>query len=116
MTKITLSNMAFHAFHGCLPHEKVLGGQYLVSVALWFDGRAAQISDNIDDTINYQQVYNIVKTEMDTPSSLLENVAYRIANSLKTNILKVEKWEIELSKLNPPLGGITDRATVHLIL
>ncbi|MCL1868107.1 MAG: dihydroneopterin aldolase [Paludibacter sp.] len=112
--KITLSNMEFHAFIGCLQHEKALGNQFLVSVTVFFDGSKAQESDNLEDTINYQQIYDIVKAEINKESDLLENVAFRIINSLKINILKADKWEIELSKLNPPLGGKTEKVTVFI--
>jgi len=112
--KITISNMEFHAFIGCLQHEKALGNQFLVSVTYYFDGNEAQQSDNLEDTINYQQIYDIVKAEMNKPSNLLENTAFRIINSLKINILNVNKWEIELSKLNPPLGGKVEKVTIFL--
>ncbi|MDR2824702.1 MAG: dihydroneopterin aldolase [Prevotellaceae bacterium] len=116
MTKITLSNMEFYAFHGCLSHEKALGNLFLVSVTLWFNANEAQISDNLDDTINYKQVYDIVKMEIEKPSDLLENLAYRIINSLKISIIEVEKWKVEVSKLNPPLGGKCEKVSVCLEL
>ncbi|MDR1653019.1 MAG: dihydroneopterin aldolase [Prevotellaceae bacterium] len=114
MTKITLSNMEFRAFHGCLQHEKVFGNQFLVSVTMYYDGEKAQMSDNLDDAVNYQLVYNIVKTEMGTPSNLIENVACRVLNTLKANVIGVKKWEIELSKLNPPLGNKIEKVSVFL--
>ncbi|MCL2597530.1 MAG: dihydroneopterin aldolase [Paludibacter sp.] len=112
--KITLSNMEFHAFIGCLQHEKTLGNQFAVSVTMFFDGTKAQQSDNLEDTINYQQIFDIVKTEMSHSCNLIENAAYRIINTLKTNVLSVDKWEVELSKLNPPLGSKSEKVTVSI--
>ena len=112
--KITLSNMEFYAFIGCLQHEKTLGNQFTVSVTMYFDGSKAQQSDNLEDTINYQQVFDIVKSEMNHSCDLIENAAFRIINSLKNNILSVYRWEVELSKLNPPLGGKTEKVTVFV--
>lgn len=104
--------MEFHAFIGCLQHEKTLGNQFTVTVTMFFDGKKAQQTDNLEDTINYQQIFDIVKDEMSHPCNLIENAAFRIINSLKTNILEVEKWEVELSKLNPPLGSKVEKVTV----
>jgi dihydroneopterin aldolase len=116
MQKLTLNNMEFHAFHGCLPHEKQIGNTYEVSVAMYLDTECAGLSDNLADTVNYQTVYNIVKCEMEISSNLIENVVWRIGKSLKREFQSVHKWEISLLKHNPPLGGKVQNAKIEISL
>ena len=106
--------MEFYAFHGCMAHEKSIGTKYLVSIAMYFDASAAAASDDLHDTVNYQTVYDLVKIEMNKPSNLIENVARRIADTLQKNIPLVEKWDVKLSKINPPLGGNVACATIEI--
>ena len=114
--RLTLKNMKFHAFHGCLEHEQNVGTQYVVSVTMYFDTSDAGKSDDLRDTVDYQKVYNIVKTEMEKRSNLIENVAWRIVGALKKNIPTVENWDIKLTKMNPPLGGKVDKAIINIIV
>jgi dihydroneopterin aldolase len=116
MQTLTLKNMEFYAFHGCLEHEKSVGTQYIVSVSMQFDTEKAGETDDLQDTVNYQTVHNIVRAEMEKPANLIENVAWRIAKSLEKNIPMVKKWNIKLEKLNPPLSGRTESAVIEISL
>lgn len=104
--------MEFYAYHGCYAAERNIGGTYLVSVAIDADLAAAGHSDSVDDTINYESVYQIVKSEMQQPSNLIEHVAYRIRNALLSEFDGIDSVSVEISKLAPPLGGKTECAIV----
>jgi 7,8-dihydroneopterin aldolase/epimerase/oxygenase len=88
-----------------MPEEAVIGGDYVVNIALKGDFSKASSSDNLKDTVDYVDVYNIVKKEMATRSHLIEHVAKRIANSVKKSFASVEKLSVEVIKKNPPIGG-----------
>jgi dihydroneopterin aldolase len=62
-------------------------------------------SDNLKDAVNYQRAYQIVKTEMERKSHLLENIAGRILDALYSEMKGIKKATIKVSKLNPPIGG-----------
>ena len=83
--------MEFYAYHGCYAAERNIGGTYLVSVSIDADLTAACNSDSVDDTINYESVYQIVSNEMRQPSNLIEHVAYRIRQALLTEFESIEK-------------------------
>lgn len=114
MSKITLKNMEFHAFHGCLEHEQINGNTFLVTVTMEIDTIKAEISDELEDTLNYKLVYDTVKSEMEKPSKLIENVAYRIKMTLLENFPQIRKLKVKLSKLNPPLGGKSEKVSIEL--
>ena len=50
---IRLNDVRFHAFHGVLPQEKTVGGDFVVSMRLGYDISRAMESDDVADTLNY---------------------------------------------------------------
>lgn len=114
MAIIEIENMEFYAYHGCFKEEQVVGNQFQVSILIEADTLAAQKSDNINDTVNYQVVYNLIKEEMQQKSKLLEHVAERIVSSVHENFKEVKRVRVKVSKLNPPLGGKVEKVSVSL--
>jgi dihydroneopterin aldolase len=111
-TIIELKNIKFYAYHGVLPHEAIIGNEFTVNIHIESDLLTACISDNVDDTINYADVYQLVKVEMDIASQLLENVAYRILRSIKNAFPQILFIEVRLAKLNPPIAGDIESAGI----
>ncbi len=114
MSKITLKNMKFHAFHGVLEDEKINGNDFLVTVSVKLDTSKAGFSDKLEDTLNYQAIYDLVKMEMETPSELIEHVAQRIYAKIQKSFPQVKKTKLKLTKLNPPLGGEVEGVSIEL--
>lgn len=113
-TWIELEAMRFYAYHGVVPQERKVGNDYLVSLRLTAPLGKAVESDDLEDTINYATVYEVVKGEMETPSQLLEHVAGRILIALKDRFPQLEEVNLKVSKLNPPFGGDIYSASVVL--
>jgi len=116
MDYIELKNMAFNARHGVLEQEKKTGATFTVSLKLYLDLNAAGQSDRLEDTINYAEVFEIVKKEMTIPSNLLEHVANRIIQAIKQTFPQIEKIQIRLAKLRPPVYGELEEAAVGIAL
>lgn len=104
LSEIAIEGMEFYAHHGCFKEETIIGANFKADIILFCDTSMAQKTDNLDATINYVEVYNIIKEEMKKPSKLIEHVAHRIINEIKAEFKEVAKCEIKLSKINPPLG------------
>lgn len=113
---ITLTDLRFHAFHGVIPQERLTGNDYSVSLRIGYPVREACLSDEVDDTLNYASVYDIVSQEMNVPSKLLERVAFRIANRLFRKFNLITVLDVKLNKLNPPFGADCYGAGVELHL
>jgi dihydroneopterin aldolase len=109
---VELNAMKFYAFHGISTQEKNVGNTFMVDISYACPSLEASLSDNIKDTVSYADVYNVVKTEMERPSQLLEHVAARISTALKSNFPQFTYLKIRVSKLNPPLGGEVQSAAV----
>ncbi|MBU2649466.1 MAG: dihydroneopterin aldolase [Bacteroidetes bacterium] len=114
MSTISLENLEFYAYHGCFKEERIIGTRFLVDLFLETDTTKAEKTDNIQDTVNYQEVYLLIKSEMEQPSHLLEHVARRILDSLKAHYPQVSAARVKVSKMNPPLGGKLERVSVTL--
>lgn len=111
-TSIKLNDMRFYAFHGVLTQETKVGNHYVVNIHIDADLSLACKSDKVDDTINYAIVYNLVKTEMQKPSKLLEHVAMRIYQSIRTAFPQILNLEVRLAKKSPPIQGDLQSAEV----
>lgn len=115
-SRIFINDIVLHAQHGVLPQEQLTGNDYKVSVSLDYDISKAINTDNVADTINYAEVYDVIKEEMITPSKLIEHVAGRIAQRLLTQYPSVAAITLSITKLNPPMGAQCQGAGVEITM
>ena len=111
---ISLRDVRFHAFHGVLPQERQVGGDFLVTVRVGYPLERAMETDNVDDTLDYSALYALVEREVAEPSNLLEHVAGRIVKAITTSFPEVTSVDLELTKLNPPMGADSEGAAVEV--
>lgn len=102
---IKLRKMKFFAYHGVFPKEREKGGTYTVTLELQLSSHKAAESDVLADTVNYADVYSVVKQVMLTPSNLIEHVAARIAQAIFEEFPLVSGVTVKLTKDNPPIIG-----------
>ena len=79
-----------------------------------YDATEAIETDDITKAVSYLSVYQTIKKEMDKPSHLIENVAYRIKQAVLKEFPEILEAEVKLCKLNPPLGGQVTQVCVKL--
>jgi dihydroneopterin aldolase len=106
--------MEFFAYHGCFREEQVIGTKFRCDLFLEVDTTKAEQTDNLIDTVNYQDVYEVLKAEMGVKSKLLEHLGRRILESVKEKFPQVQHARLKIRKLNPPLGGKIDFVSVEL--
>ncbi len=111
---ISLSGMEFYAFHGCYDLEQRVGNRFVVDVEMEAELGDAPGRDDISSTVNYLDVYRAVEKEMRVKSRILENVAVRIAAAVIAGFAQVERVEVRVSKMAPPLGGKVASASVKV--
>lgn len=114
MALISIEKMEFYAYHGCFDEEQKIGTWFNVDLSLEVDTSKAEKSDNIEDTVNYQAVYQVVKEQMMIPSHLLENVARRILDAVGKSFPAVSYAWVKVKKMNPPLGGVMESVSVEI--
>jgi 7,8-dihydroneopterin aldolase/epimerase/oxygenase len=114
MGQIHLEDMEFYAFHGHFKEERIVGNKFLVDLILETDMTVPGETDNLNDAVNYQSVYKIVKREMGKKSHLLENIAKRILDAICDELPSVSKATVKIRKMNPPMGGKMRAVSVTL--
>jgi dihydroneopterin aldolase len=97
--------MEFYAFHGHFKEERIVGNKFIVDLTIETDMKLPAESDNLRDAVNYQRVYEIIKTQMGLKSHLLEHIASRIIDTIYSELGGIEKITVKVSKMNPPMGG-----------
>ncbi len=114
MGYIEIEGMEFYAYHGHYEEEQIVGNRFLVDLKIETNCRKAAESDQIEDAVNYQTAYKIIKSEMQKKSNLLENLAGRIVDALYENLDNMKSVSIKLSKMNPPMGGKIKKVSITM--
>ena len=104
--------MEFHAFHGVYSEEKKLGNTFSIDLEFEADLRRAAETDKIEDTIDYEQIFNTIQQEMSVSSNLLENVANRVYDAVRKQFPEISALKVKVTKHNPPLKGKVQKVSV----
>jgi len=112
--KIALNGIRIFANHGFYEEEALLGNEFEIDVVVTV-GKIKEDSDDLKDTLNYEQLYAIVKSEMAERSKLLEHVVYRIKSNITSSFPnQVRGLFLSIKKRNPPLGGDVENSQIIL--
>jgi len=110
--RIDVKGIRLFAYHGCMDEESRIGTDYDVDVSVWADLSKSAETDKLADTVDYVALNRIVKEEMAIRAKLLEVVAKRIVERILQEHPMVEKAEVSVSKLAPPIQGDVERVSV----
>ncbi|MEM6723116.1 MAG: dihydroneopterin aldolase [Bacteroidota bacterium] len=114
MGLIAVEGMLFYAYHGFYEEERIIGNEYQVDIYVESDFKKAAQNDDLEDTINYESIHLVAKSEMARSTKLLETLCDRMANRLKSQFTNIETLKIRISKKNPPMKGIIARSFVEM--
>lgn len=105
MDSIIAKGLKFMACHGVLAEEKTQKQEFIVDVELFYDLSVAGVSDDLNDSINYDKVYQQVKKIVENEQyNLIEALAENIAASLLM-LFPIESLELSLYKPQAPVIG-----------
>ena len=107
--------MQFYGYHGVLPEEKKLGQIFQVDVVVYISEECIK-NDNLENTVNYVEIYNIVKNEIENQRyNLIEFLAERIAEKIHGFYSKpITRIIVRIRKPSAPINGILDYAEVEV--
>ena len=108
---IKLNQLRFFAYHGLYAEEKQTGNEFEVNITLTYPAPEVVIQD-IAGTINYAEVYSLVKERMQQPTALLEMLAMEIAATIHKAFPQITTAEISIKKLHPPIKQFTGNVEV----
>ena len=114
MGTIRLKNMQFYGFHGVDKSEKHLGGRFEVDVEMKLSLKKSCNSDELDDTVNYEKIYNTVDTCVNKDKFyLIEALANSIAKDILINF-PINSILVRVRKPHAPVKGVLDTIEVEL--
>lgn len=102
---IRIRDIKIHTNHGCLDEEGKIGSDYIVHVQLKTDLCLSASTDELEDTVDYVSIYGIVYHQMKKRVKLLETIVQRIIEQILEEHPTVEIAQVEVQKINPPIGG-----------
>ncbi len=108
--------MEFYGYHGVYEEENKLGQRYRVSVELYLDLKAAGVTDDLDKSVNYAEIYSICKDVLEgKPYNLLEAVAEKLSAEILGSYSIIQSCKLKVVKPDPPIPGHYDYVAVEII-
>jgi dihydroneopterin aldolase len=102
---ISLNKLHFFAYHGLYAEEKKVGAEFEVNLLVSFQPDAKITA--MEETVNYQKVYSLLKAEMKKPRELLETLVMEVAQTIHLSFPIIKKVEISITKLQVPISEFT---------
>ena len=115
--KIIIKNMKIHGHHGILPREKEEGQFLYFDIEMRMDLGKAGDSDNLEDTVDYSEIYSLVSHVVQRGKfQLMEKLARTIAKAILQEYNTVEGVKIRAKKPEAPIDGEFDWVGVEVNL
>ncbi len=111
--RISLTNLEFFGFHGLYEAEQKIGNGFMVDVIIDFTPTVS-IIDQLDQTIDYVQVYNSVKAIMEVPTLLLETIVGKIADKVLLDHPIANKVRVTITKQKLPIPFFVGNTSVSV--
>jgi dihydroneopterin aldolase len=111
---IELKKLRFLAYHGLYAEERKTGNEFEINLSVSYQPSSGTIT-GISDTVNYSELYALLKTEMQKPRHLLETFLMEVAEIIHLSFPLIKKIEISITKLHVPVAKFTGRAGVSYL-
>lgn len=114
MAIISLEGIRLYGHHGFYEEEEVLGREFILDVRVLADIEEAADEDELSNSVNYETLYHICQAEFRVPVRLLETLAQRILTRINRQFDNLKGVKVKVRKMNPPLAGRVDEASVEV--
>lgn len=113
--RMMLKGMSFFGNHGVFPEENKLGQRFYVDAELYFPLEQAGRSDRLEDTVNYADIYEVIKQIVEQKTfKLIEALAEDIASVLLQTYTSINEITVRVVKPHPPFAIVFDGVTVEI--
>lgn len=102
MLSIHLQQLRFYANHGLYKEEKIIGNEFEVDVTVKYYPPQLPVNE-IQQTIDYASIFQLVKERMTQPVDLLETFVSETALAIIKQFKLADEVYISIKKLHPPL-------------
>ncbi|HUR12377.1 MAG TPA: dihydroneopterin aldolase [Flavitalea sp.] len=102
MVTIHLKDVQIFGFHGIQSGEEKTGSLYRLNLEVMYE-EAASDFENLESTIDYVSLFEIIKQRMGVSTPLLEKLAESIIRRIKHQYSSVREISISIYKLQAPI-------------
>lgn len=115
MDIISIKDVTVFAYHGVMQEENSIGQKFIISAELSLDTSIAGESDDIEESVDYAQVCNIIKSYAENNTfNLIEALAEGLAKCLLLEYMNVSGVTIEVKKPWAPVHMPVDTVSVKI--
>ena len=112
---IILKNLAFYGYHGVMPEEGKVGCRFSLDVMCGMDLEKPARTDNVEDTISYELIFNTVQQAFSEKRfKLMEALARHIVDRLFETYPDIDWIRIRVAKPEAPIPVVTGEFAVRL--
>ncbi|HBH07304.1 MAG TPA: dihydroneopterin aldolase [Flavobacteriales bacterium] len=104
MGLLVVEGIRTYSYHGCIPLERKVGGEFKTSVKIDYDFSILSGSDDLNKTIDYAKVIEVVEREMAKPANLIETAARNIIRSIQGSFKGIAHVEVKIEKPHAPIN------------
>lgn len=108
---IELKQVHFFGYHGLYENESLTGNEFEIDLRVRIQP-AVQVIRNMDESISYVNLFELVKKRMKQREALLETLAMEIANLINKEFTGVKEVNISITKLTPPFENFSGKVGV----
>jgi dihydroneopterin aldolase len=109
---VALKEVRCYAYHGFYPEEQLTGGMFFVDAEVTFE--ANNDTENLDRTVNYEVLNEIIRFEMENTQKLLETVVKNILEQIIAKYSFLKTVKVGVKKMSPPMKGEIGHSFVSL--
>ncbi|PWS33521.1 dihydroneopterin aldolase [Pedobacter paludis] len=109
---VALKDVKCFALHGYYPEEQLIGNHFIVDLVTEFSPKG--FDDDLNQTVNYEDLNTIILSEMKNTQKLLETVLNNMISKVLNLYPFVETINVSIKKLNPPMPGQIGHSFVKL--
>lgn len=111
---IEINKLRIRARHGVLVQERIVGNIFEITAHLHYPIDEAIETDDISTTLDYAEVVDVIKGDMEHPAQLLEHVAGRLRATLLEKFPNISGGKLRIAKITPPISTQLESVAVTL--
>ena len=102
--RVSLKDVRFYSPIGYYEEEQIIGTEFFINVDVYFPFENSD-SENLNNTINYEGLYQILVEVMRPKRKLIESAVEDILHLIQQKYMFVDEIYICIRKINPAFGG-----------
>lgn len=110
---LIFNSIKLYGYHGIHKEEALVGTFFTITIKAVLKADFAKEVPNLENSVNYEALYNVLKNTFQQREDLIETVALNIYGALKKQFVQVQKLTVSIEKQNPlGMGSFNPEFTI----